>query len=114
MLALSGWLGALYGLPRAFVLGMGIANVAYGACSGLLWRRPRRPLPLLTLLVAANGAWAALCLTAAAMLWTRASLLGRATLLLEGAFVGGLAVLEWRMRERLALAPVRAAAPPPA
>jgi hypothetical protein len=101
MLTLSGWLSALYALPRGLLLGMGVANVAYGTFSGLLARRAHRPRSLIVLLVCANAAWAALCGVAAASLAGRASALGLAHLIAEGIFVGGLAALEWRQREQL-------------
>ena len=111
-LALSGPLSALYALPRPLLLGMGAANLAYGTFSGTLARRARRPRALVHLLVAANAAWAALCWAAAVALAGRASAFGLAQLGGEGAFVGGLALLEWRRRERLLRAP-DAAGPPP-
>ena len=105
VLALSGPLSTFYALPRPLLLGMGAANLAYGTFSGALARRARRPRPLLVLLVAANAAWAALCGAAALRLAGRASALGLAHLVGEGVFVGGLAALEWRRRERLLRAP---------
>ena len=102
VLALSGWLSELYALPRAFLLGMGAANVGYGAFSGSLARRDSRPPALIVLLVVANAAWAGLCALAAVGLATTASAFGLAHLVGEGVFVGTLAALEWRDRERLA------------
>ena len=101
VLALSGWLSEVYGLPRALLLGMGAANLAYGTYSGTLARRARRPRGLLLLLVVANGAWAVLCVVLAVRLAHSASAFGLAHLAGEGLFVGGLAALEWRERERL-------------
>ncbi len=101
VVALSGWLSELYAVPRALLLGMGAANVCYGAFSGSLARRARRPRALIVLLVAANAAWAGLCGLAAVGLADTASAFGLAHLVGEGVFVGGLAGLEWRERERL-------------
>ena len=101
VLALSGPLSTLYALPRLLLLGMAAANLTYGTFSGALARRARRPRPLLVLLVAANAAWAGLCGVAAVRLAGRASAFGLAHLVGEGAFVGALAVLEWRRREQL-------------
>lgn len=104
LLAGSPWLAELYALPRGLLVGMGVANLAYGTCSGLLARRRRRPYALVVLLVAANATWAALCWLAAARLAGTASAFGIAQLVGEGAVVGGLAALEWRARARLLVA----------
>jgi hypothetical protein len=101
VLALSGWLSEVYALPRALLLGMGAANLAYGTYSGALARRARRPPGLILLLVVANAAWAVLCGVMAVRLAHSASVFGVAHLAGEGLFVGGLAALEWRERERL-------------
>lgn len=101
MLALSAWLAALYGLPRAMLVVMGIANLCYATYSFSLARRAARPLPLIVLLVVANATWAVLCLVAAARVAGSATAFGVAHLVGEGAIVGGLAALEWRGRERL-------------
>ncbi len=105
VLALAGWLGDVYRLPRPLLVGMGLANLVYGTYSGTLARRAHRPRGLLVLLVLANATWAALCLLAAASFADRASAFGLAHLVGEGLFVGGLAALEWRERERLRHAP---------
>jgi hypothetical protein len=102
VLALSPWLAPLYGMSRTLVVGMGIANVAYGTFSGVLARRRRRPRALLAALVVANAAWAIACWVTAAALAESATWFGLASLVGEGAFVGGLAALEWRARDVLA------------
>lgn len=104
VLSLSGWLSRLYALPVSLLLGMGLANVAYGAFSYSLARRPVRPRALLVLLVAANASWAVFCAITALIVAPYASPVGLATLLFESLFVGGLAALEWRNREALLLA----------
>jgi hypothetical protein len=104
VLALSGWLSELYALPRPLLLVMGAVNLAYGTYSGSLARRARRPYRLIVLLVAANATWAVLCGLAAVSLADTASMFGLAHLVGEGLFVGGLAALEWRERERLLFA----------
>jgi hypothetical protein len=102
MLALSRWLSQLYGLPREFVLGLGVVNLIYGAYSFSLAVRARRPRALIALLVVANTAWTVFCLVSA-MLWAaKASVFGLGHLVLEGLYVGWLASVEWRQREQLA------------
>ena len=101
VVALSGWLSEVYALPRPMLLAMGVVNLAYETYSGLLARRARRPYALLVLLVVANATWAGLCGVAAVALADTASAFGIAHLAGEGVFVGVLAALEWRERERL-------------
>ncbi len=101
MLGLSGWLSALYALPRPVLIAMGIANMAYGTCSGFLSRRQRRPYAMIVALVVANGAWAVSCLVAGWHYRDTASVFGLAGLIGEAMIVGGMAALEWRLRARL-------------
>lgn len=101
VVSLAPWLSELYGLPRTLVLGMGIAGVAYGTYSFVLERRQERPRAALMLLVVGNALWGVFCLTTAVLLAATATPLGTAVLVLEGAFVGGLAALEWQHRELL-------------
>jgi hypothetical protein len=56
VLALSGWLAPLEGLPREVLLFTGAMNLVYASYSCSLVLRRRRPLLLVTL-VAANLAW---------------------------------------------------------
>lgn len=98
VLVFSTWWSRLYGLPHSLVLGMGIANVAYGSYSFVLERRTERPMAALNLLAVANAVWGLACLGAAYVFAGRATLLGVGVLLFEGVFVGGLAVAEWRYR----------------
>jgi hypothetical protein len=104
VLALSGPLSDLYGLPRGVLLFTGVANLLYAAYSFSLAVRARRPMWRVKLLVAANGAWVPVCLGLAVALWGRATPFGMAHLIGEAAFVGGLAALEWRWRHRLLVA----------
>jgi hypothetical protein len=105
VLVLSGWLSEVYRLSRPLLVGMGLVNLAYGTYSGMLARLARRPRGLLVTLVLANATWAALCVLAAVSLAGSASAFGTAHLAGEVLFVGGLAALEWRERERLRHAP---------
>ena len=104
MLSLSAWLSDLYALPHGLLIGIGVANLCYGAFSFSLARRARRPRSLIVLLVVANATWAVLCVLAAVLLAGTASAFGLAQLVGEGLFVGGLATLEWTQRERLLVA----------
>lgn len=104
MLVFSAWLSELYALPRPLLVAMGVANLAYGTYSGLLARRERRPYLLVVLLVAANATWACLCAVAAVRFASTASTFGLVQLVGEALFVGTLAAVEWRVRERLLVA----------
>ncbi len=101
VLAFSGWLDGLYGLPRWFLLFMGAANLVYASYSFSLARQPLRPGELITLLAVANVAWGALCAWWAVSFADSAAWLGVGHLALESLFVGGLGVLEWRHRDVL-------------
>lgn len=101
VLAGSAWLSELYAVPRALVVVSGVANLLYGSFSLSLVRRPSRPRALIVLLVVANAAWSVLCVVAAIALAGRASAFGMMHIVGEALFVGGLAALEWRYRERL-------------
>lgn len=104
VLSLASRLAGLYGLPRDFLVCLGLANLAYGTYSLALAARSRRPVPLIAALAAANIAWAPFCFTSAIVLAGTASPYGLAHLILEGIYVGGLGVLEWKRRHQLAVA----------
>lgn len=101
VLILSSWLSTLYALPERFVIVLGAANLAYGTFSFSLARRAVRPRALLLLLVGANLVWAVCCASASAVFASQASAYGLALLLFEGAYVGGLGLLEWRFLDAL-------------
>lgn len=104
MLTLSGWLSRLYVLPPGLLLFFGGVNLLYASYSFSLALRARRPMSLIKLLVYANAAWSAVCLGLAVRFWEQVSLFGAGHLIGEAIFVGGLAALEWRQRERLVTA----------
>lgn len=104
VLALSSWLSTLYALPESFIVALGIANLAYGTFSLSLARRAVRPRALLRLLIGANLTWAIFCVGAGAVFASQASSYGLALLLFEGAYVGGLGLLEWRFLDALVTA----------
>ena len=98
VLSLSARLADLYAMPRALVVGMGVANVCYGTFSLSLAVRSLPPSSLIVLLVAANATWAALCAVAALALSGTASGFGLVHLVGEGLFVAALARVEWTRR----------------
>lgn len=101
VLAFSGWLARVHGLPEGVVLLLGTANLAYATYSFTLARSPRRTLRQIEVLVVANAAWAVVCVGLAVRYGERASAFGFVHLLGEALFVGGLAAVEWRLRHRL-------------
>lgn len=103
-LLLSDWLGQLHALPQDLLRLVGIVNLLYAAYSFSLAVRARRPRVLITALVFANAAWALACLGFAASFAGMASVFGIGHLVGEAIYVGGLAGLEWRWRERLLVA----------
>jgi len=104
VLGLSSWLSTLYALPEPFMVALGTANLVYGTFSFSLARRAIRPKALLVLLIAANLTWAIFCIGASAVFASQASSYGLALLLFEGAYVGGLGLLEWRFLDALVTA----------
>ena len=101
MLMLSAWLSRVYAVPHGLLVAMGMISLCYGAFSFSLARRALRPRPLILLLVAANFVWSGVCLSAAVLLASTASVFGLIHLAAESVLVGGLAWLEWTQRERL-------------
>ena len=101
VLMFNGWLSRLHALPPRLLLFIGAVNVGYACYSFSLAIRPRRPMPLINLLVFLNLAWTAVCLGLAVTFAGSASLFGVGHLAGEAVFVGGLAGLEWRWREQL-------------
>lgn len=101
VIALSGWLSQVEGLPRALLIFTGAVNLVYASYSFTLSLHRRRPMFLIKLLVFANLAWAFTCLALLAAF--SASATGFAYLHLggEALYVGGLAMFEWRYRWRL-------------
>lgn len=101
VLTFSGWLSELHSLPRTVLLFTGIANLLYASFSLSLAVRSERPLPLLYLLIAGNAVWLPVCFVLAATFLSSATIFGLIHLIGEGAFVGGLAALEWTFRHQL-------------
>ena len=100
-LIFSAWLSQLYGLPRELLIIFGLANLLYGCYSFSLAVRNRRSMNLIMLLIIANALWAVICFILAVNYATTATIFGQIQLVGEGIFVGGLAWLEWKHREKL-------------
>lgn len=101
VIALSGWLSRLEGLPQGVLLFTGAVNLLYGCYSFSLAVRAERPMPLIKLLVVANVTWAFVCLGLVAAFWATATPFAFVHLVGEAVYVAGLGVLEWRNRDVL-------------
>lgn len=101
VLALSGWLSRLEGLPQGVLLFTGIMNLLYGSYSFSLAIRAERPMVLIKLLAVANLAWVPVCLGLLAAFAATATPFAYVHLVGEAAYVGGLGALEWRNRDVL-------------
>lgn len=101
VIALSGWLSRLDGLPQEVILFTGVANLLYGAYSFSLAIRAERPMWQIKLLVAANLAWAPVCAGLLIAFSATATPFAYLHIGGEAIYVGGLAVVEWHYRELL-------------
>jgi len=101
MLALSGVLAPVFGVPRAMLVAMALVNLAYGTFSYSLARQAEAPRRRVRALVVANLAWTGVCVGLAAYFAGPGSWLGAAYILAEGLFVGALAAVEARALRRL-------------
>lgn len=106
MILLSGPLSELYGLSVGFVVGHAFVHLVYGTYSFSLAARKRRPMSMLLLLIFANSAWAAVCLAFAIYAFAiyiigSASVFAVSHFILEGIYVGCLAIVEWKRRVTL-------------
>ncbi|HHP7238866.1 hypothetical protein [Longibacter sp.] len=108
VIAVSGWLSRLEGLPQEVLLFTGTVNLLYGAFSFSLAVRAERPLALIRLLVAANLTWAFVCLGLLGLFVENATPIAFVHFVGEAVYVGGLAILEWRNRDLLRHAGQRA------
>ncbi len=96
MLGLAGLLAPLFGLPRVVVVFIGLVNLAYGAFSFSLARRPSPARGRVRALVTANLLWVGVCVLMAIYFTGPGSWLGASYILAEGFFVGLLATVEAR------------------
>ena len=104
VLLLSGWLSALYRLPRELLVVMSIITLVFGTFSFSLARRRERPAILIRTLIFANASWAVVAAVLGVYFATTASVFGLLHFAAEVIFVGGLAMLEWSQRDRLKFA----------
>lgn len=91
-------LSQLQALPDKLLLFMGAANMLYASFSFFLATRSKRPMPLIKLLVAANGFWSLVCICLAVAFADTATFFGLGHLIAEAIFVGSLAAQEWKWR----------------
>lgn len=102
VLALSRGLGRLEGLPPNVLRLTGAVNLLYAVASGTLALRRRRTAQQVGALSAANLVWASVCPVLLVAFAAKATPVAAVHLLGEAAYVGGMGVLEWRHRARLA------------
>jgi hypothetical protein len=95
-LVLVGLLAPLLGVPSGFVTFTALMNLAYGAFSFSLARRPSPAPQRVKLLVAANLVWAGVCLVTAGYFAGPGSWPGAIYVITEGIFVATLAGAEAR------------------
>ncbi len=102
VLCLAQWLTGLYGLPASILYFSGVMNLLYGTYSTILASLRYRPLLMVQFLSVANCSWAGLCFAYVFAMPPTATLLGVGAAVFEGLFVGGLGIIEWYYRKRLA------------
>lgn len=98
------WFAELYGFSVPLTVFIAGANLSYGIYSGWLalrvWGGNPLKLGAVRLLVGANLAWVLPCVLIAWLTWSTSSIWGKAHVLLEALFVGGLGLVEkkylWR------------------
>ena len=101
VLLFTAQLSTLQALPHTVMLFMGAANVLYASFSFFLATRSKRPMPLIKLLVVANGFWSLVCICLAVAFADTATFFGLGHLIAEAIFVGSVAMQEWKWRALL-------------
>lgn len=96
VLAVGGLVAPLLGVPRGVMIFMGVVNLGYGAFSSSLARSDAPSPRAVSFLVRANLAWVVVCFALAVHFARPGSWLGAAYALVEGIFVGALALAERR------------------
>lgn len=101
VLALSGWLAPLEGLPLGVLVFTGVMNLVYGLYSLSLALQARRSMMRVKALAVANMAWAPVCILILLLYADSATVWAWLHLGGEAVYVGVLGAVEWRLRERL-------------
>jgi hypothetical protein len=100
LLSLRPWVAPFFGMPLGWVTAIGLANLIYGSYSATLawraWRGVWPPRVAIDVLATANAAWTVVCAGLLVSFHAQFGFFGLAHITLEGAFVGALAVAEWR------------------
>jgi hypothetical protein len=102
VLSLTEAIARLYTMQADWLRFIGAINLLYACLSGSLALRDSRPVRWIAALSIANGVWSVACVGIAVAMAGTATPFGMTHLLGEGVFVGCLAGLEWRWRNRLA------------
>lgn len=101
-LSMPDQLAAQFGLPAALVRGSGAGLFAFVLLIAFLLTQRSVPAPFLRLLVVSNWLWVVACLWVASGAALPISTLGQVNLVVQAAFVAGLATLQGRCLRRLA------------
>lgn len=101
VLAFSGWLSPLEGLPQEVLIFTGAVNLLYAGTSFSLAIRHERTRRRLAILVIANLAWAPVCIGLLIAFATTVTPFALLHLGGEAVYVATLGVLEWRNRDLL-------------
>lgn len=88
-------------IKRLLCIDCSAANILNACYSFSLAVRKKRPVLLIKALILANSFWAMVCLGIVSQYYEQLSSLGYLHLLAEAIFVGGLALLEWKLRDQL-------------
>ena len=101
LLLLQNWVSSLYNLPIATIQFLATANVCYGVYALSLAFSSNRNFLAISLLAIANALWMVVCVIMVSLLFHTASSIGLIFISLEGIFVIGLAIYEWKNRYQL-------------
>ena len=101
LLLLQNWVSSLYNLPIATIQFLATANVCYGVYALSLAFSSNRNFLAISLLAIANALWMVVCVIMVSLLFQTASSIGLIFISLEGIFVIGLAIYEWKNRYQL-------------
>jgi hypothetical protein len=83
-------------IPLSLLTTLSIISLCYACYSSYLARHKIKPVALVRILIGANALYALACVIIVMLLYGKMNVLGTVYLLLESAFVAGLAILEQR------------------